>query len=250
MYFIIFLKTFLIYYNPTIQTYIKFVQDKEVVMKNRWKVIGFFVIVITPLYVLSADNNSEQKNARQQLMALKEQIRREENLYTQAMQADMNTQQRDALALEYKQKRKNLFEQVQQQRDILNKPVRQQMLWNVAKVAGLFAVAGLIMYNFFTTPVGQPDELIMPQDNQIVVNIPGANPPTIENEYISTPLLPENLHSSLSHYEQYKNKSNMYGNMTAALGLVAVLSGNVILLPVIASTYLGSLYYGMKALQQ
>lgn len=250
LYFYDFNQTFLIYHNPTIQTYIKFVQDKEVVMKNRWRVTRFFLIVITPVYLLSADDSSEQKNARQQLMALKELIKKEEILYTQAMQTEMDAQEKDALALQYKQKRKNLFEQVQQQRNILNKPARQQMLWNAAKAAGLLAVAGLIIYNFFTTPAGQPEQLIMPPDNQIVVNVPDANPPTIENEYVSTPLLPENLQPSLTQYERYRNRSNVYGNMTAALGLVAVLSGHVILLPLVASMYMGSLYYGMKALQQ
>jgi hypothetical protein len=41
----------------------------------------------------------------------------------------------------------------------------------------------------------------------------------------------------------------MYGNLTATLSLVAVLSGNVVLLPVIASTYLGSWYYAIQALK-
>jgi len=225
-------------------------------MKKNKKYVNilFFLITLVPAYIVSNNNPFEKEFIEQQIIALKERIKAEEKAYQKAMQDNISDLQKSILTLEYQQKRRVLFKQIQQQRDILNKSSREQLLWNTAKVVGPIALIGLMIYAFFTgSPVKVEEPLLSQQvpivEAPVIETTPSLIVPVVHNE--PETVLSPSLQSSLTtdYYEQYRKKSNMYGNLTATLSLVAVLSGNVVLLPVIASTYLGSWYYAIQALK-
>jgi hypothetical protein len=124
----------------------------------------------------------------------------------------------------------------QPKNSIARKGLAQKWLWNSAKVVGAVAVVGVAVYSFFQT---SPATTLMP--------LP------ITGDDVSLPLLSSHVEPkhvpnlTKEQYEKYKNASNAYGMAAGWFSLVALI--DPFFVPYAAVTYLGSFYYGVKALQ-
>ncbi len=135
--------------------------------------------------------------------------------------------------IEEKKERQQIDEQ--RKNNIARKGVAQKWLWNSAKVVGAVALVGLAVYSFFqTSPATTPMLLPVTGDVSLPLLSPHVEPKSVPN-------------LTKEQYEKYKRASNAYGAAAIWFSLLAVID-YPFFVPYAAVTYLGSLYYGAKAL--
>jgi hypothetical protein len=250
---------------------------KEVVMKNNTislNVVWLLVLrSIIGLIILSGGSifcvtSVEKDRARQQISILKSQIKAEEDAYKLAVQLNAEEIEKDQLTVQYKQARKKLFQQIAQQKELVgdNVGITQNWLWNAAKVVGTVALMGFAVYSFFQASpakITNPPTFIDLDVNKSteVVNESFEKVSEVNNNFQPTRedlrgfIASQDVNQfqnvtpkmSLERYEKYKNASNAYGTATVWFSLAAFI--NPVFVPYAMATYVGSLYYGAKALQ-
>ena len=132
-----------------------------------------------------------------------------------------------------------MLDSITLQRKMINDYTTQQWLWNLTKVMGPVAVIGITAYQIFKASLlqtKQPSGLVESQVYPVMFDVV---PDIIQKK--EQPLLKEDV-------SKYVNASKAYGAATVWFALNALF--NPFFYPYAATTFLGSVYYGVKSIQQ
>ena len=181
--------------------------------------------------------------ARQKIAVLKRQIKAEQEAYQLALSADLSEDEKAQLTEKYTQDRRNLFQQVRKQRDSIAGRMMspmQKMLWDTAKFAGVAALIGLAVYNFFSTPPAKVE--IAPEvPLSVSVDKNASDQKSLEQDE------PKQLPSlTKKEVERYRNISHTSGKVGSTLTFLSM--GIPALLPFAIAADLSAIYYGIKTL--
>lgn len=233
----------------------------RVIMNKMSLFVAMMIMVLNGSTFGSAE--WEKRSARQKIVALKQQIKQEEDIYTSAMQMALNPKEKHELTKKHYQEKIQLLEHIAEQRTIINARSFEQRLWDAAKVIGPLAMMAFGAYQWFKLPteplvqklpqplttekyVEQPKIIEQPEESKLIPIQTSVKKdvitPVSSVQMPSQPLTKE-------EYEKYKKKANAFGIMTAYWVFAHSLLGGQLFYPYIAMYSMAGVYNAAKALQ-
>jgi hypothetical protein len=152
--------------------------------------------------------------------------------------------------------RNALSEKIAQKRKTIQERPRQQLLWKVANIIGPLGLMTLALYQWLkpaSTIIEYPIAERTQNNLPLVEPLPMTQQETshqTEQQYLElfVPVVQENKPLIKEDVSKYTQASKAYGAAAVWFTLNALF--DPFFYPYVAATYIGSLYYGVKELQQ